>query len=190
MGVALLAGLVLGVASGLWWQVDGALSVSIEFLRPIPSIALIPLAVILFGLQLRMQVFLVALPCTWPIFIATRHAVRGIDPLWRDVAMILGLGRTDLVWRVVVPAAVPGVITGIRTASSIAIVVAVGAELVSGSPGLGSYLTLVGDSGNVAASFAATIVAGVLGLVIDGVLRGVERLVAGWQEQSTEARRS
>lgn len=187
--VAVCLGMILGAAVGLSAWADALTRTSVEFLRPVPAVALVPVAIVLFGLQITMQVFLVAVACIWPVLVGTKHAVRAVDPLLLDTARMLGLSRMGRLRRVMLPAAVPSVATGIRTAAGLGVVVAVAAELVSGSPGLGNYLIKSQQAGQTASAFAGVLLAGVLGLTVNVVLAGLERRVSGWQIETTEGRR-
>jgi NitT/TauT family transport system permease protein len=152
-------------------------------------VALIPVGIVAFGLQITMQVFLVAFACVWPILIGTRHGVRAVDPLLDDSARALGLSRFQVLRRVVWPASLPALITGVRTAAGIGVVVAVAVELVSGSPGLGYYLNAAQQAGQVPAAFAAVLLAGLFGWAVDLGTRAAEKRLAGWQMHITEGRR-
>lgn len=190
LAIAVVIGVPLGIAVGLSRWVEAITGPTIEFLRPIPAVSLVPVAILVFGLKIEMQAFLIVVASVWPIMIATRHAVRNIDPLWKDTARVNGQGPLRTIIRVVLPGSVPGIATGLRTAASLALVVAVAAEIISGSAGLGQYLNAARSAGDAAATFAGVVVAGVVGVVIDAILRVAERLVSHWQVASTEGRSS
>jgi NitT/TauT family transport system permease protein len=189
LAAAVAIGVPLGVATGLSRWADAVTGVAVEFLRPVPAVALIPVGIVAFGLEITMQVVLVAFASIWPILIGTRHGVRAVDPLLVDSARALGLSPAGVLRRVVVPAAVPAFVTGLRTAAGIAVVVTVAVELVSGSPGLGYELGSAQQAGQVADAFALVLLAGLFGLLVDLVARGTENRVAGWQRHTTEGRR-
>lgn len=182
-------GVTLGLATGLLVPIDRLTGVTIEFLRPVPAVALIPVAIVLFGIDIAMQIFLIATACVWPIVIATKQAVRSVDPMWRDASRVMGRSRTGTLLRVVLPASVPGIMTGLRISTSIALVVAVAAGLLTGSPGLGASLAAAQQLADVPAAFAILVMAGALGMALDWGLRGLERIVSGWQIAITEDKR-
>ncbi|MGP3533642.1 ABC transporter permease [Microbacterium sp. RD1] len=186
---AVVIGVPIGLAMGLSRWADGTLDRLVEFLRPIPVIALVPIAIVTFGIQIAMQVFLVAIACTWPLLIGTRSGVRAVDPLQVETAATLHVGRMSVIRRVILPSAIPSIATGLRVAASLAVVVAVAAELISGSPGLGQLLVNEQRAGDTAGAWACIVLTGVIGVVVNIVLGFVERAVAGWQEQATEGRR-
>lgn len=189
VAVAAAVGVPLGMAVGLSTWVDATTKVAVEFLRPIPVVALVPVAIVLFGLELSMQVFLVALACVWPVMLGTRHGVRAVDPLQLDTARAFGLSRIEAVRRVVLPAALPAIATALRVGASLGVVVAIAAEIVSGSPGIGKLLIDNQKVGNDDVVYACLVVSGVFGVVINLLLAAAERRLAGWQQATTEALR-
>ena len=191
LGVALavVVAVPLGTAIGLVPVVDAATRIAVEFLRPVPAVALVPVAIVVFGLELGMQVFLVALACTWPVLLGTRHGVRAVDPLLVESSRVLGARGPAVLRRVLLPAALPAISTAVRTGAGLGVVVAVAAELVSGSPGLGAHLVEVQSAGRADAAIATVLVAALLGLVVNTAVALAERRAAGWQELSTEGRR-
>lgn len=187
--VATAIGVPIGMAVGLSRWADSATKRAIEFLRPIPVVALIPMAVVLFGIELSMQVFLIAIACVWPVLLGTRGGVRGVDPLQVDTARTFGLGRLAIVGHVVLPAAVPAIATSLRVGASLGVVVAIAAQLISGSPGLGNLLINSQRAGLNDVVWACLVVTGLFGVAVNLGLAAIERRVGGWQEASTEGRR-
>lgn len=191
LGVAVAAaiGIPVGMTVGLSRWADSATQRAIELLRPVPVVALVPLAIVLFGTDLLMQVFLIALACVWPVLLGSRGGVRAVDPLQIDTARTFGLASISVVRRVVFPASLPAIATALRVGATIGVVVAVAAELISGSPGLGALLVDRQNAGDTGVVWACLLVAGLFGLAVNLLLAAAERSVAGWQELSTEARR-
>lgn len=191
LGLVVAAGLgvPIGIAVGLSQWADSATKRAIEILRPVPAVALVPMAIVLFGIRLPMQVFLIVVACIWPLLLGARGAVRAVDPLQIETASTFGLGPIAVVRRVVLPASVPAISTALRLSASLGLVVAVGAQLISGSPGLGSLLVSSQNAGLNDVVWACLVVTGAIGVVINLVLAAAERGIAGWQALSTEARR-
>lgn len=191
MGVAVAAavGIPLGIVVGLSRWADDATRRAVDLLRPIPVVALIPVAIVLFGIELSMQVFLIALACVWPLLLGSRGGVRAVDPLQVDTARTFGLGPVAAIRRVVLPASIPAIATALRLGATLGVVVAVGAQLISGSPGLGTLLVSSQNAGRNGVVWACLLVTAVFGLTVNLVLAAAERRVAGWQELSTEGRR-
>jgi NitT/TauT family transport system permease protein len=180
LAITIPAGVIFGVAVGLSRWLDAALRVVVEFLRPVPSVALIPVAVLIFGIGLRMQLLLIVFACVWPVLFNVRYGVQSVDRLLLDTARVSGLARRDVVRRVVFPAALPATFTGIRIASSIALVLAVSSEMVSGSPGLGKLIVDADAAANVELSYAGVFVTGVLGLLLNLGLQIADRRLLPW----------
>ena len=138
LGAALAIAVPVGVVLGSSWRGYLASTAVIEFLRPIPSVALIPLAILLLGRGLDMKVLLVAYASVWPILFNTIYGVRDVDPVARDTGRAFGLGRAAVLWRIALPAASPFIATGLRVSAAIALILAISAELIAGgTQGLG-----------------------------------------------------
>ncbi|HEX5039118.1 MAG TPA: ABC transporter permease subunit [Candidatus Limnocylindria bacterium] len=176
--IAVPAGIVL--ASSRW--VHLAAVTAIDFLRPIPSVALIPLAILLLGRGLPMRVVLIAFAAIWPILFNTITGVRAVDPVARDTARAFGLGRGRTFLDVTLPTALPSIATGLRIAAGIALILAVSAELIAGGPpGLGTWMIGASQAGVPRELlFAGIAVAGILGIGINLLMVGAERRFIGW----------
>ena len=155
LGIAIVLGVPAGLLIGSSRWAYRAFRVPIEFLRPIPSVALIPLAVLIYGTGLESKVFLAAFASFWPLLIQTIYGVQDVDPVATDTARAFGLGRFERMWRVTIPSAVPYIATGIRISSAVALILAVTAELVIGSAGLGREINRASSGGNVDAHVRA-----------------------------------
>ena len=118
------------------------LRLPIEFLRPIPSVALIPLAVLVFGTRFPNKLFLVTFACVWPLLFQAIYGVQDVDPVAVDTARAFGFGRFRRLVLIVLPSSAPYIATGLRIASSVALILAVTSELVVGVPGLGSAINV------------------------------------------------
>lgn len=182
IGLALAAGLAFpaGLLIGSSPLAHRMLRAPIEFLRPIPSVALIPLAVLVFGTRLPNKLFLVTFACFWPLLFQAIYGVQDLDPVARDTARAFGVGRLRRLWYVTVPSASPYLATGLRIASAVALVLAVTSELVVGVPGLGRSINVAQSSGDYPTMYALIAVAGLLGVVLNEGLRQVERRALRW----------
>ena len=172
----------LGVVLGSSWRGYLASTAAIEFLRPIPSVALIPLAILLLGRGLDMKVLLVAYASVWPILFNTIYGVREVDPVARDTGRIFGLGRLAVLWRISLPAASPFIATGVRVSAAIALILAISAELIAGGrTGIGVWMLANSQTGVPRELlYAGIVVAGLLGLALNAVLAGGERRLFAW----------
>jgi ABC-type nitrate/sulfonate/bicarbonate transport system permease component len=180
MVLAVAIGVLLGVAIGLSRTGDAAARVVIDFLRPVPSVALIPVAVLIFGIGLRMQIVLIVFACVWPVLFNVRYGVRSVDPLLVDTARVAGLSRAGVIRRVVLPWALPAIFTGVRISSSIALVLAVSSEMITGSPGLGKMIVDADSAGNFPLLYAGALVTGVFGFLLNQGLISIDRRLLPW----------
>ena len=133
-------GLAFGIALGIFHVFDRLMEVTIEAIRPIPSIALLPIALIALGFGYRMEIVIVAFACIWPILILSRAAVGGIEPRLMEVSRALRLSPADRVRKIIIPAALPRIFLAFRLAAGIALIVAVTVEIAINPIGLGAAI--------------------------------------------------
>lgn len=147
-GLALggLIGLAIGILFGLVRPLDRLMEVTVEAIRPIPSVAILPIAMLVFGFGYRMEIAIVTFSCMWPIMIITRSAMAGIEPRLMEVSRALRLSLWQQVTKIILPAALPRIMVAFRLAASIALVVAVTVEIAVNPLGLG-YGILVAQQG-------------------------------------------
>ncbi|WP_225991338.1 ABC transporter permease [Actinomadura montaniterrae] len=180
LAVATAAGVVLGVVIGGLPPVRAAMASTIEFLRPIPSVALIPLAVLLYGTTMRATLLLVVYASFWQVLVQVLYGVRDVDPVARETARSYRFRTLTQVRTVLWPTALPYVMTGFRLAAAVALILEITGELVIGSPGLGKQIAVAQSSGAVASMYALVIVVGLIGVVVNVIVRAVERRVLRW----------
>ncbi|RAY11691.1 ABC transporter permease [Actinomadura craniellae] len=182
--IALAAGLALGSTPWL----GRASRIVVEFMRPIPSVALIPLAIVTFSSATQSKMALVCYAATWPILINTLYALRDVDPLAKETLRSFGFGPAAVLLRVNLPSIAPFVATGVRISASVGLVVVISTELVAGGEGIGSYLTETqSGGGRPDLMLAGAVWAGVLGLLINAVLVAAERRAFRWHTVRTGA---
>lgn len=187
LGLAVLIGAVVGIAAGLSDAVFHAIRPIVEFMRPVPSVALIPLAILAFGAGMESKVFLATFAASWPVLIHSMYGVRDLDPVQIEVAKSYRVTRPDLVFRVILPNALPYIATGIRIASSIALALVVSAELIIGVPGIGQAMSVARASGAVEQMYALLVISGLLGWGLNALLRVVESRALAWHQSHREA---
>lgn len=180
LAIAFAAGSVAGLAVGLSTWADAATDVIVRMMRPMPSLALIPVAILLAGLGTEMTSGLVAFAAFWPVFINARYGVRQVEPRLLDTGRALNLGRWGLIWRVVVPSAAPAIATGLRIALSMALVVTISVELVAGTGGLGGYVVAAEQGGSVPQMYAGIIVGGAVGWLLNVAFAAAGRRLLRW----------
>jgi ABC-type nitrate/sulfonate/bicarbonate transport system permease component len=183
-GLAIPIGIVIGSSRLLYRATRGV----IEFLRPIPSVALIPLAILIYGTGLQSKVFLAAFASFWQVLVATLYGVQDVDPVATDTARSFGFSRPQRLLRVTLPSAIPYIATGLRIASAVSLILTVTAELVIGAAGLGRSINLARSGGNEELMYALILATGVLGLLLNAVFQRVERRVLHWHPSQRTAR--
>jgi NitT/TauT family transport system permease protein len=167
-------GLTLGLCHGVFPTVRDTTGPFIEGLRPLPSIALIPIAIVFVGMGDTLNVTIAAFACVWPIFINTHDGVKGINPLLFDTAFTIGITRRRLFQSVILQAALPMALTGLRLGLGIAFAVEVSVEMVIPKTGIGALAATAALSGHNALLYAAIAAAALTGLVLNQAFRWTE----------------
>ena len=180
--LAVAIGVPFGLFLGWFRHAYQAFNPLIQVLRPISPIAWIPLAILWFGISDAAPIFLIFLSSVFPITVSATAAVQGIQPVYLRAARNFGLGRVQLFRRVILPAALPQILTGIRISLGVAWLVVVAAEMIAVNSGLG-YLII--DARNAGKRYdlvvAGMLIIGLIGLVLDLIVRRIERHeMVGW----------
>jgi ABC-type nitrate/sulfonate/bicarbonate transport system permease component len=175
LAFGMLAGIVLGTLLGLVSILDRLLEFPIEVIRPIPSIALFPIALLAFGFGYRLEIFIIAFSTTWPVLILTRAAVASIEPTLFDVSRSMGLGLASSVRKIILPAMMPRLFVAFRLAASLALIVAVTVEIAGNPVGLGAAIITAQQSLQPARMLAILVWIGLLGWSLNAVLLWIER---------------
>jgi ABC-type nitrate/sulfonate/bicarbonate transport system permease component len=178
--LATLLAVPIGIVLGSSDFLGSAFRVPIEFLRPIPSAALIPVLFLTLGTNVKSEVFLATFGAFWPLLVQTIYGVRDVDPVTNDTGRSFGLGRTERLYRITLPSAVPYIWTGLRIASTIALILAFTAELFMGTGGLGQRLNVADSFGLYDQVYAIALAIGFLGIGIHLALSALERRVLRW----------
>jgi ABC-type nitrate/sulfonate/bicarbonate transport system permease component len=180
LAVATALAVPIGILLGSSDFAASAFRVPIEFLRPIPSAALIPLLFLTLGTNIRSEVFLAAFGAFWPLLVQTMYGVRDVDPLAVDTARSFGVGRLERLYRIKLPSAVPYIATGMRISSTVSLILAFTAELFMGIPGLGQKVNIAQAYGLEEQLYAYALATGFLGVAIHIVSTAGERRVLRW----------
>jgi len=175
--LAVMLGVLLGVLLGLSPRLEQVVGPSLEALRPVPAVALMPLALLLFGFGLRMEALVVAYACLWPVLLVTIAAVQGIEPRLLELAAVLQLPFSARLRKVVLPAALGRIAVGLRLAVSVALIVAVTVEVALNPRGLGYGMILAQQSLRPDLLYAQLLWLGALGF---GLNRALARAAARW----------
>ncbi len=180
LGLAVTLGVGLGLLIGSSPLLRTATRSTIEFLRPIPSVALVPLAVLLFGTGMGATLLLVVFAAFWQVLVQVLAGTQDVDPVAADTAHSYRLSRWTRVRALTLPTVLPYVATGVRLAAAVALILEVTGGLVIGTPGLGQAVAVAQSSGAVATTYALVVVTGLLGVAVNLGARGVERRVLRW----------
>jgi ABC-type nitrate/sulfonate/bicarbonate transport system permease component len=180
LGIATLLAVPIGVLLGSSEFANRALRVPVEFLRPIPSAALIPLLFLTLGTTLKSEVFLATFGAFWPLLVQTIYGVRGVDPVALDTARSFGVGRFERLYRIKLPSAVPYIATGLRISSAVSLILAFTAELFMGTGGLGQIMNVAESFGLTVQVYALALATGFLGLAIYVLFSAFERWALRW----------
>ncbi|SES29095.1 NitT/TauT family transport system permease protein [Lentzea xinjiangensis] len=191
--IAVLAAAVLGVTLGLLLGylpvLRWVLQPLVEVLRPLPSVALIPLVIVLLGSDAQTKISLAVFAATWPILISTLHALDEIEPRLVDITRIFHIPRRQrLLWHVL-PSIAPVVLTGIRLSAAIALIVLVGTEfLAGGGVGIGQAAYLWGSSaGRMDLVLAVTVLAATANCAVDLALSAAQQRWMPWASRGATA---
>jgi sulfonate transport system permease protein len=179
LGVA--TGVALAVICGLFWLGEDLLDPVIQAARAVPILGLVPLAIIWFGVGETPKVFLIALGCTFPVYINTYAAIRGVDMKLVEAGQTFGLSRWGLVRRVILPGALPGFLTGLRYALAVSWIVDVVAEEINAQSGLGYLINQAQTTNRTDIMFLCLSIYAILGLLTDVIVRVLERTLLRWR---------
>ncbi|MFI8092160.1 ABC transporter permease [Streptomyces sp. NPDC086080] len=178
--IALVAGVVLGVVIGMVPFLRAATASTIEFFRPVPSVALIPVAVVLYGTGMASTLLLVVYASFWQVLVQVLSGVQDVDPVASDTARSYRFSLWTRVRTVIWPTTLPYAMTGLRLAASVALILTVTGELLIGTPGLGSLISRAQSSGAVTSMYALIVVTGLLGVALNLLARVVESKTLFW----------
>jgi NitT/TauT family transport system permease protein len=179
--IAAAIGVSFGIALGYFRSLHNLLGIVIEFLRPMPSVAIIPVAILMLGIGDSMIVAVTVYASLWPILINTIDGVRHIESTLVDTGRTFGLSPWRILWRIILPGASPYIVTGLRIALSIALILVTTAEMVAGSKGLGFFILDEERSMNTSNMYGGIIIVAALGYALNRLFLGVEARVMRWR---------
>lgn len=178
--LATAIGVGFGVVFGLSRRARIATAPMIDFFRALPPPALLPLTILVLGVDDKAKIVLIALVCVFPILLNTMTGVSGIDPVLRETARMYGISRRDQLLHVVMPGALPSIFAGLRTSLSLAVIMMVISEFVAAKNGIGFGIWLAKRSFDIPEMWAGIILLGILGYGLNLILIRVERHVLRW----------
>lgn len=182
LAISFVVGALLGVLLGSFDLAYRASSLVLEFVRPIPSVAVLPVALLVLGVGIEMKVVLVMLAAVWPVLFNAIYGVHSVQPLAVDTARAYGESKFGVLTRVVLPSTLPFIYTGLRIATTLALLLVISVEVVTGSSGVGGWLMLMGgEAQRPDLLYAGLIVTGTIGLVMNTILVAGERRFFAWK---------
>jgi len=179
--LASLVGIVLGAVIGVSQAARAYVEPTLEFLRPLPASAMMPVAIALLGLSDAMVLAVIAFGALWPMLLATVHGFAAVEPRLYQVSRALGLSRGEVIWKIALPSAMPDILAGMRVGLTIALILAVVGEMLASRPGLGQAILLAARSFQSADLYAGVIMLGVIGYVSGTLLSAAEARLLSWR---------
>ena len=180
-GLACLLGMGLGALIGISATARVWIQPTLEFIRPLPASAVMPLAISIFGLSGNMVLAVVAFGAMWPVLLATVHGFANVHVRLREVAEALQLSRLDFVVKIGLPNALPDILAGMRLSMTVALIVAAVGEMLASQPGLGQAILLAARSFRASELFAGIVLLGAIGFASNALLAMFERRFLHYQ---------
>lgn len=178
---ASMAGVALGTLIGSSRSMRTYIAPTLEFLRPLPVSAIIPVAIALLGLTQGMVLFVIAFGAIWPVLLATIHGLEAVEPRLYEVASALQISRSAVVAKIALPSALPDILAGMRLSLTVALILSVVCEILAGLDGLGHWLLLSARAFRSADLFAGVILLGAIGYLTSIAMSLLEQRLLAWQ---------
>jgi sulfonate transport system permease protein len=179
--LASLIGIALGAVIGTSRTARAYLEPMLDFLRPLPASAIVPVAIAILGLSDAMVLAVIAFGALWPMLLATVHGFAAVEPRLYDVSRALGLSRREVIRKIALPSAMPDILAGMRIGLTVALILAVVGEMLASRPGLGQQILLAARSFRAADLYAGVILLGLVGYVSSVLLSILERRLLRWR---------
>jgi ABC-type nitrate/sulfonate/bicarbonate transport system permease component len=183
-GIAVVLGVTIGLAIGRYQRIAEAVHPSLEFLRALPSPALIPVFLILLGTDSLMRVTLIVLGSVWPILLNSIEGFRTVDRGQTEMARVFRLPASARLFRIIIPSAAPQIFAGMRVSLSIAIILMVVSELVASSNGIGHAIVDAQATFQLPAMWANIVLLALLGIALNSLFSILENRVLAWHHAS------
>ncbi len=181
--VASLVGIVLGAAIGISASLRDFLGPTLEFLRPLPASAIIPVAIALLGLSDGMVLSVIVFGALWPVLLSTIHGFASVEPTLYEVGRALGLSRGATIVKIALPSASPDILGGMRLGLTVALIIAIVCEMLAGRDGLGNWILLAARAFRAPDLYAGVILLAALGCLTSFALAGVEARLLRWHRR-------
>lgn len=176
---------VLAIVSGLFRLGEDLIDSTMQMLRTLPIVALIPLLIIWFGIGEQPKIALIALATAFPLYLNVYAGIRNVDQKLIEVGQTLGLSRVGLVWNVVLPGALPNALVGLRYALGTAWLALVFGEQINANAGIGYLMNTARELFQTDVIVVCLVVYALLGLIVDAIVRSLERVLLSWRPTFT-----
>ncbi len=178
---ASIAGIALGALIGSSPRMRTYVAPSLEFLRPLPVSAIIPVAIAMLGLTQAMALFVISFGALWPIMLATVHGFAAVEPRLYEVARSLQMSKLAIIFKIALPSASPDILAGMRLSLTVALILSVVCEILAGLDGLGHWVLLSARAFRSADLFAGVILLGVIGYLTSLMMSFAEARLLGYR---------
>ena len=184
IGYVLAAGVFipLGIAMGLYRPIQRGLEPIVELLRPIPPPAMVPVAILFFGLDDAMKIFVIFISCAWPILLNTIDGVKGVDRVLLNTASTFNCSQWKTISAIIVPAASPQIMTGLRISLAVTLILVVFSEMVGSADGIGYVILTAQRSFRVPEMYAGMLALGMVGYGLNALFLVCSSRIMAWHE--------
>jgi ABC-type nitrate/sulfonate/bicarbonate transport system permease component len=184
--IGVFFGVCFGLLMGAFRPAYNLLEPITEILRPIPSPAYVPIAILFLGIDDEMKIFMVAFSSFFPVLLNTYGGVRSVDPVQIQTASTFGVSGFKRLWQIVLPAASPSIFTGMRVSLAVALIVMVISEMVAASNGIGYFILAAQRGFKTREMFAGIVTLGALGYALNRIFLLIEARVLAWHQGATQ----
>jgi sulfonate transport system permease protein len=183
--LASVAGIVIGAAIGSSRLARDLLNPTLEFIRPLPASAVIPVAILFLGLTNTMSLTVIAFGAIWPVLLASVYGFSAVSRELQDVSHVLGFSRLEFLRKIAFPSALPDIMSGLRVSLAIALILTVVTEMQSSLPGLGWDIFFAQRSYRSADLYAGLVLLGILGFTANYLIQLIEQRALRWRNLRT-----
>ena len=182
--LASVLGVLLGSLIGSSPRLRRLLGPMLEFLRPLPASATIPIFIVLLGLTNAMVLTVVAFGALWPMLLGTVHGFEAVEPRLYEVARVLHLSKASVIWKIALPSALPDILSGLRLSLTVALILTVVCEMLVGVDGLGSWTLISARAFRSPDLYAGVFLLGIIGYLGASILTMVSNRLLVWKARS------
>ncbi len=184
--VACLIMLPMGILFGRNRNLYSYFEKIIEFLRPMPSAAVIPIAILFLGIEDNMKIFIICFGSSWPILINTIDGVKSVEPMYIKTGIVYNFSNFKIFTRIIIPASLPVIFTGFRISIAIALILAITVEMIVGGNGLGYYILDAERSFKFSEMYSGIFTVGIIGYFINYTIVKIEDYFLYWHKKSNQ----